>query len=96
MAKNTKKKKQTVLARGFGSPSLATDLAQAEALIRREQWLDAYSLLIRLKESHADNLDVLAHLIEVHYELGQLHQYLAVCEEFLAIKPNKKLTRASL
>ncbi|MEL6230138.1 MAG: tetratricopeptide repeat protein [Cyanobacteria bacterium J06627_3] len=88
MAKNTKKKKQTVLARGFGSPSLATDLAQAEALIRREQWLDAYSLLIRLKESHADNLDVLAHLIEVHYELGQLHQYLAVCEEFLAIKPN--------
>ncbi|MEO0735592.1 MAG: tetratricopeptide repeat protein [Cyanobacteria bacterium J06649_12] len=88
MAKKTKKKKQTVLARGFGSQSLATDLAQAEALIRREQWLDAYSLLIRLKESHADNLEVLAHLIEVHYELGQLHQYLAVCEEFLAIKPN--------
>ena len=88
MAKKTKKKKQTVLARGFGSQSLATDLAQAEALIRREQWLDAYSLLIRLKESHADNLEMLAHLIEVHYELGQLHQYLAVCEEFLAIKPN--------
>ena len=88
MAKKTKKKKQTVLARGFGSQSLATDLAQAEALIRREQWLDAYSLLIRLKESHADNLEVLTHLIEVHYELGQLHQYLAVCEEFLAIKPN--------
>lgn len=88
MAKKTKKKKQTVLARGFGSQSLATDLAQAEALIRREQWLDAYSLLIRLKKSHTDNLEVLAHLIEVHYELGQLHQYLAVCEEFLAIKPN--------
>ena len=88
MAKKTKKKKKIVPTRGFGNQSLETDLAQAAALIRREQWIEAHSLLARLKKSHPDNLDVLAHLIEVHYELGRLHQYQATCEEFLALKPN--------
>ncbi len=87
MAKKAKKKRQQA-SRGFGSQSLTTELAHAEALIRREQWLEAYSLLTRLKTAHPENLDVLAHLLEVYYELGQLHQYQATCEAFLAIKPN--------
>ncbi|NEZ63334.1 hypothetical protein D0962_11145 [Leptolyngbyaceae cyanobacterium CCMR0082] len=89
MAKKAKKKKkQTVLSRGFGSQSLTTELAHVEALLRREQWLEAHSLLIRLKASHPNNLDILAYLLEVHYELGHLLQYQATCEDFLAIKPN--------
>ncbi|MBT9312363.1 tetratricopeptide repeat protein [Leptothoe kymatousa] len=90
MAKKTKKrKKQVGLAnRGFGSQSLITELAHAEALVRREQWTEAHSLLSRLKSSHPENLDVLAHLLEVYYELGQLYQYQATCEQFLALKPN--------
>ncbi|MEM9979149.1 MAG: hypothetical protein AAF808_16095, partial [Cyanobacteria bacterium P01_D01_bin.2] len=88
MAKKTKKKKKLVPNRGFGHQSLGTDLAQVEALIRREQWLEAHSLLRRLKQSHPENLDVLAHQIEVFYELGHLHQYQATCEKFLALKPN--------
>lgn len=89
MAKKTKKKKkQAVLNRGFGNQSLTTELAQAEALIRREQWTEAHSLLTRMQISHPDNLDVLAHLLEVYFELGQLHQYQATCEAFLALKPN--------
>lgn len=89
MAKKTKKrKKQTVLSRGFGSQALTTELAHTEALIRREQWTEAHSLLTKLKSLHPENLDVLAHLLEVDYELGQLYQYQTTCEEFLAIKPN--------
>ena len=89
MAKKTKKKKKQIsLSRGFGSQSFTTELAHAEALIRREQWAEAHFLLGRLKLSHPENLDVLAHLLEVHYELGQLSLYQATCEEYLAIKPN--------
>ncbi|MEO0349585.1 MAG: tetratricopeptide repeat protein [Cyanobacteria bacterium P01_A01_bin.15] len=88
MVKKTKKKKKLVPSRGFGHQSLETDLAQVEALIRREQWIEAHSLLVRLKKSHPDNLDVLAYQIEVSYELGHLHQYQATCETFLALKPN--------
>ncbi|MEA5467133.1 tetratricopeptide repeat protein [Leptothoe sp. PORK10 BA2] len=89
MAKKTKKKtKQGAVSRGFGSQSFTTELAHAEALLRREQWAEAHSLLLRLKLSHPENLDVLGHLLDVHYDLGQLHQYQATCEEFLAIKPN--------
>ncbi|MEM8611301.1 MAG: tetratricopeptide repeat protein [Cyanobacteria bacterium P01_H01_bin.105] len=84
--KATKKKKQA--SRGFGSQSVTTELAQVEALLRREQWVEAYSLLSKLRKSQPENLDVLAHLLEVHYELGQLLQYQAICEEFLLIKPN--------
>lgn len=88
MAKKTKKKKQLVPNRGFGHQALATELSHAEALVRREQWAEAYVLLSDLKQSHPENLDVLAHLLEVHYELGQLYQYQATCEQFLALKPN--------
>ncbi|MBX2862814.1 MAG: tetratricopeptide repeat protein [Leptolyngbyaceae cyanobacterium MAG.088] len=84
--KKTKKKKQA--SYGFGNQSLTTELAHAEALIRREQWTDAHSVLTRLKISYPDSLDVLAHLLEIYYELGQLLQYQATCEEFLALKPN--------
>ncbi|MEO0869191.1 MAG: tetratricopeptide repeat protein, partial [Cyanobacteria bacterium J06642_11] len=86
--RNKKKKTQLVSNRGFGHQALTTELAHADALIRREQWGDAYSLLIRLKQDHPENLDVLAHLLEVHYELGQLYQYQATCEQFLGLKPN--------
>ena len=89
MAKQTKKKKkQAGFSRGFGNQSLTTELAHAQALIRRQQWTDAYSLLTRLKSSHPENLDVLAHLLAVYDELGHLHQYQTTCEEFLVIKPN--------
>lgn len=33
--------------------------------------------------SHPENLDVLASLLEVYFELGQLHQYQATCVDFL-------------
>lgn len=89
MAKKTKKKKKTKQSvLGFGSQSLTTELAQVEALLRREQWTEAHSLLTRLKTAHPENLDVLASLLEVYFELGQLHQYQATCLEFLALKPN--------
>ncbi|ESA36255.1 tetratricopeptide tpr-2 repeat protein [Leptolyngbya sp. Heron Island J] len=89
MAKQTKKKKkQAGFSRGFGNQSLTTELAHAKALIRREQWTDAHSLLTRLKSSHPKDLDVLTHLLEVYDEMGQLHRHQATCEEFLAIKPN--------
>ncbi|MBT9316564.1 tetratricopeptide repeat protein [Leptothoe spongobia] len=89
MAKKTKKKKKPVNpSLGFGSQSLTTELAHAEALLRREQWSEANSLLTQLKVSHPKNLDVLAHLLEVYYKLGLLLQYQATCEDFLAIKPN--------
>ncbi len=58
-----KKKQQAVLSRGFDSQSLTTELAHAEALIRREQSTEADSLLIKLKSSHPENLDVLANLL---------------------------------
>ncbi|MEM6251426.1 MAG: tetratricopeptide repeat protein [Cyanobacteria bacterium P01_D01_bin.156] len=86
MARKTRKKTQ--VNRGFGHQSLLTELAHADALIRREHWTDAYSLLARLRESNPENMDVLAHLLAVHYELGQLYQYQATCEQFLALKPN--------
>lgn len=88
MAKKAKKKEKLVPGHGFGSQSLTIDLAHVEALIRREEWASAHSLLSRLKVSHPDDLNILAHLLEVYYELGQLHQYQATCEEFLALKPN--------
>ncbi|MGD1853542.1 MAG: tetratricopeptide repeat protein [Leptolyngbyaceae cyanobacterium] len=86
MAKKTKKKKSA--NRGFGSQPLTTELAHVEALLRREQWTDALSLLERLKQAHPASLDVLSYLLEVHYELGQLYQYQATCDAFLALKPN--------
>lgn len=88
MAKKTKKKQKPMASRGFGSQSLTIDLAHADALMRREQWAEAHALLSRLKISYPDDLTILAHLLEVHYELGQLHQYQATCEQFLALKPN--------
>ena len=42
----------------------------------------------RLKISHPDDLTILAHLLEVYYELGQLYKYQATCEQFLSLKPN--------
>ena len=39
MAKKIKKIKKPVASGGFGSQALTTDLAHAEALIRRKQWV---------------------------------------------------------
>ncbi|MEM7796456.1 MAG: hypothetical protein AAF579_18635 [Cyanobacteria bacterium P01_C01_bin.118] len=68
MAKKTTKKKKPAASRGFGSQFLITDLAHADALIRRQQWAEAHSLLSRLKISYPDDLTILAHLLEVYYE----------------------------
>lgn len=87
MAKKIKKRKKQAVV-GFGSQSLTTELVHAEALLRREQWAEAHSLLTRLKAAYPENLDVLTFLLKVYFELGQLHQYQATCVEFLALKPN--------
>ncbi|NJN11783.1 MAG: tetratricopeptide repeat protein [Richelia sp. RM2_1_2] len=82
-------KKRTSLSKsaGFGVKSLTPELKRAEALMIKQKWSQARACLNNLNHSYPNNADVLSHLVNVCYELKDLHGYERACEMLLIADP---------
>ncbi|MEO1187109.1 MAG: tetratricopeptide repeat protein, partial [Cyanobacteria bacterium J06636_27] len=83
----SKKKTSLTKSAGFGIKSLTPELKRAEALMLKQKWSQARDCLNNLNQSYPNNADVLSHLVNVCYELKDLHGYERACEMLLIADP---------
>ncbi len=74
-------------AMGFGAKNLSPELQKAEALLVRRKWAEAREVLESLSRSYPQNIDVLAHLVNVNYQLKDMSAYQHACERYVEVDP---------
>lgn len=84
----SKKKAVAIQKQGFGAKNFAAELRKAEALLVRQQWREALTVLEALSKAYPQQKEVLEYLVEVNYELNDLPGLTRACERLLQVAPN--------
>lgn len=92
----SKKKGVGIQKQGFGAKNFAAELRKAEALLVRQQWMEARTVLENLSKTYPQQKEVLEYLVEVNYELNDLPGLTRACERLLQVAPNDADIRFTL
>lgn len=90
MTKRKRRKKRQRASRGARPiPSrLIESLDKAERLLEKKHWAEARDLLLDLDRRYPHHLEVLTHLVNAYYELGDTRGYQYACERLVKVDPN--------
>lgn len=83
-----KKKMVTIQKQGFGAKNLAAELRKAEALLVRQQWSEARTVLENLSNAYPQQKEVWEYLVQVNYELNDIPGVARAGERLLQVSPN--------
>ena len=67
---------------------LIIGLDQAQSLMNRKRWLEARTALEELDRRYPNRPEVLTDLVNVNYELNDIHHYQWACARLLKVEPN--------
>ncbi len=87
--KKGKKRKNLVVAKGFGAKNLSSELKRAEALMAREDWQSAIALLTELSQSNPKETQLWDLLLEAYFQTQNPVGYQAAGERIAELSPNR-------
>ncbi len=77
-------------------PPLVDGLDEASSLRRRRRFAEARDLLESLEKRYPRRPEVLAALLDVYHQMGDMRGYVTTCEHYLALEPNHPELTAAL
>ena len=83
-----KRKKPATAPVRFLPRQLVADIQEADKLINRKKWPEALAELRRLDQRHPNRPEILSELINVCYELNDMHFYLLYAQRLFKLTPN--------
>lgn len=87
--KKGNKRKNLVVAKGFGAKNLGSELQKAEALMAREDWQGAIMLLTELAQAHPKETQLWDLLLEAYFQTQNPVGYQAAGEHIAELSPNR-------